>query len=81
MFILTSKYFDEWEKINQTSLPEKEEFYSSLNMEDITDANYMYEKRVCQDFERKNVGEYYDLYLKIDTLPFEDVLNTLEKCV
>ena len=81
MFILTSKYFDEWEKIDQTSLPEKEEFYSNLNMEDITDANCMHEKRVCQDFERKNVGEYHELYLKIDTLLFDDVLNTLEKCV
>ena len=25
-------------KINKTSLPEKEHFYSNLNMEDITDA-------------------------------------------
>ena len=28
---------DDWKKINETSLPEKEEFYSNLNMEDITD--------------------------------------------
>ena len=28
---------DDWEKFNETSLPEKEEFYSNLNMEDITD--------------------------------------------
>ena len=26
---------DEWEKFNETSLPEKEEFYSNLNIEDI----------------------------------------------
>ena len=31
----------EWAKFNETSLPEKEEFYSNLNMEDITDADYM----------------------------------------
>ena len=35
------KYMDEWEKFNETSLAEKEEFYSQLNMEDITDAYYM----------------------------------------
>ena len=30
----------EWEMFNETkTLPEKEEFYSSLNMEDITDAD------------------------------------------
>ena len=25
------EYMDEWEKFNETALPEKEEFYSSLN--------------------------------------------------
>ena len=28
---------DDWEKFNEKSLPEKEDFYSHLNMEDITD--------------------------------------------
>ena len=27
------KYIDAWEKFNETTLPEKEEFYSNLNME------------------------------------------------
>ena len=72
---------DKWEKFNETTLPEKEEFYSNLNMEDITDADYMYAKRVCKDFEIKNLGEYHDLYLKSDTLPLADVSKTLEKCV
>ena len=35
------KNMDEWEKFNETSLAEKEEFYSQLNMEDITDVYYM----------------------------------------
>ena len=29
----------EWEKFNETLFPKKEEFYSNLNMEDITDAD------------------------------------------
>ena len=33
---------DYWEKFNK--LPEKEKFYSNLNMEDITHANYMHAK-------------------------------------
>ena len=41
------------EKFNETTLPEKEEFYSNLNMEDIKDADYMQPKRVCKDFEIK----------------------------
>ena len=31
-------------------------------MEDITDANYAHGKRICKDFEVKNLGEYHDLY-------------------
>ena len=44
---------DEWEKFNETSLPEKEEIYNSLNMEEIIDANYMHAKIICKDFEIK----------------------------
>ena len=44
---------DNWEKFNQTSLPKKEDFYSQLNMEDISDADYAQAKRVCKDVEIK----------------------------
>ena len=33
------EYMDNWEKVTETKLPEKEEFYSNLNMEDITDVD------------------------------------------
>ena len=59
---------DNWEKFNEITLSEKEEFHSNLNNEDITDADYLHVKRVCKDFEIKNLGEYHDLYLKRDTL-------------
>ena len=70
---------DEWEKINERKLPEKEEFYSNLNMEDITDADYMHAKRVCKGFEIKKLGEYHDLYLKSDTLLLPDVFENFRK--
>ena len=44
---------NDWKKFNETSLPEKEDFYSHLNIEDITDADYVYAKRVFKDFEIK----------------------------
>ena len=40
------EYMDDWEKFNETSLPEKEYFYSHLNMEDITDVDYTHAKKV-----------------------------------
>ena len=57
------EYLDHWEKLDETALPEQEDFYSHLNMEDITDADYAHAKRVCKDFEIKNLGKYHDLYV------------------
>ena len=70
---------DEWEKFNETSLPEKEEIYNSLNMEEIIDANYMHAKIICKDFEIKSLGEYQDLHLKSDTLLLADVFENFRK--
>ena len=64
---------DDWEKIDETSLPEKDNFYSHLNMENITDADYALGKRVCKQFEIKNLGEYHALYVKSNTLLLADV--------
>ena len=67
------------EKFNETTLTEKEEFYSNVNMEDITEVDYMHAKRVCKDFEIKYLGEYHDLYLKSDALPLADVFKKFRK--
>ena len=65
---------DEWRKFNETTLLEKEEFYSNLNMADNTDADYMSVKRICKDFEIK-----FNLYLKRDTLLLADVFENFRK--
>ena len=69
------EYMDDWEIFNQTSLPEKEDFYSHLNMEDVTDADYDHAKEVCRDFEIKNLGEHHDLYVQSDALLLADVFE------
>ena len=73
------EYVNGWEKFKETSFPEKEEFYSNLNMEDITDADYMHAKRVCKDFEIKNLAEYHDLYLKSDTSLLANAFESFRK--
>ena len=73
---------DDWEKFNETTLPKKEEFCSNLNVEGITNADYMHGKLVCKDFEINHLGEYHDLYFKIDILLLTDVFETFRKmCV
>ena len=76
MFILI-EYMDDWEKFSETS--EKEEFYSHLNKEDITDDDYTYAKRVCKDFEIKNLGEYHDLY--VQRVSVSRCIRTFKICV
>ena len=66
---------DVWGKLNETSLPEKEDFYSHLNMEDITDADYAHTKRVSKEFKINNLGEYHDFYIQSDTLLSADVFE------
>ena len=41
------EYINDLKKFNETSLPGKEDFYSHLNMEAITEAGYAHTKIVC----------------------------------
>ena len=61
---------DDWENFNGTLLPEKEDFYSHLNMEDITDADYGH-----ANFQIKNLGEYHDFHVQGDTLLLANVFE------
>ena len=65
---------DSWERLDETSLPNKEAFYSSLNMENITEIDYRHENKVFKKFQLKPLGDYHDLYVQSDTLLLADVL-------
>ena len=69
------EYMGSWEKSDETSLPDKEAFYSSLNMEDVTDADHRHTKRVFKKLNNKNLGDYHDLYVQTDTLVLADVFE------
>ena len=43
--VYSYEYMGDKEKFSETSLSEKENFYSNVNMEDITDANYTHAKK------------------------------------
>ena len=74
------EYMDNWERFNETSLPNKESFYSSLNMENIDDIDYRHGNNVFKKL--KNLGEYHDLYVQSDTLLLADVFeNFRNMCI
>ena len=72
---------DNWGKFHETTLSKTEELYRNLNIEDITDVDFMHGKRVLKYFEITKFCEYHNLYLKSDTLRSLMFLNTLEKCL
>ena len=41
------KYMDSWKGFNETELPSKDKFYSTLNLEDISDDDYAHQ---CMEY-------------------------------
>ena len=66
---------DDWEKFNKTLLPEKKCFYSYLNMEDVTDADYTNAKRVWKRLWNNSLGKYHDLYVQSDNILLADIFE------
>ena len=76
------EYMDSWERFSETSLPSKEDFYSNLNMEDISDIDYRHANNVFKGFKLENLGDYHDLYVQSDTLLLADVFNNFrDMCI
>ena len=56
----------------------KKDFYSNLNLEDISDEDYAHAQKVWDVFKTKNLREYHDLYVQSDTLLLVDVYENFE---
>ena len=72
-------FMDSFEKFDQTELPTKDQFYSILNDQHITDVEYNHVKKVWKTFKIKTMGEYHDLYLGSDVLLLVDVFESFRK--
>ena len=71
-------YMDSFDKFNE-KLPTKEDFFSIMNNEYITDKDYQHAKTVWETFNLKTMGDYHDLYLKSDILLLADVFENFRK--
>ena len=71
-------YMDSFNKFDE-KLPLKEEFYSILNDEHISDEDYKHTQNVWNTFSLKTMGEYHDSYLKSDILLLADVFENFRK--
>ena len=73
-------FMGSFDKFNEKSTP-KEEFYSILNGENISESDYKHAQNVWNTFKLENMGQYHDLYMKSDVLLLADVLKTSERHV
>ena len=61
-------YMDSFNIFNETENPPKEAYFSILNNQEITNEDYEHSQLIWKEDKIKNLGEYHDLYLKIDVL-------------
>ena len=71
-------FMDDFNKFKEEGLPSKENFYSKLTGEDISDKDYNHAKSVWEEFKCKTMGDYHDLYLKSDFLILVDVFENFK---
>ena len=71
-------YMDSFDKFNE-KLPTKEDFYSKMNNEHITDKDYQRVHTVWETFMLKTMGDYHDLYLESDILLLADVFENFRR--
>ena len=72
-------YVSSLDKLSETQLPPKEEFYSQLYDEDISDDDYQHAINVWNTFNCKTIRDYHNLYLKSDVLLLADVFENFRK--
>ena len=65
---------DGWEKFGEAGLPEKDAFYSRLNVKGISGQDYEHAQQVWNTME--TLGCYHDTYLKTDLRLLADVFQT-----
>lgn len=69
------EYVDNWAKLEETSLPSKECFYSTLTDSHVSEEDYNHAKKVWTCFGIRTLGGYSDLYMKTDILLLTDIFE------
>ncbi|KAB0790023.1 hypothetical protein PPYR_15685, partial [Photinus pyralis] len=69
------EYVDCFEKLNERCLPPKNNFFSSLRGEEISEDDYTHALNIWNSFSIETLGQFSDLYLKTDVLLLADIFE------
>ncbi|KAL4107222.1 hypothetical protein QTP88_017605 [Uroleucon formosanum] len=69
------EYTNSWKRLEERRIPRKIEFYSTLTETGIKESDFEHAKEVWDHFGCTTLGEYSDLYLKIDVLLLADIFE------
>ena len=73
------EYMNSFKKFSEDKLPYKYEFFNSLKDKCISEKDYQRANNVWNAFKMKTMGDYHDLYLKIDVLLLTGVFEKMIK--
>lgn len=72
-------YVNSKHRLNDKCLPAKKCFFSKIKNTDITQEEYEHAQKVWSEFRVQTLGEYSDIYLKIDVLLLSIVFENFRK--
>ena len=73
--IFPYSWFDDEAKMTETGLPPREDFFSNLTEEGVSEEDYSHAKTVWEKFGMTTFKEYHDLYSMTDVLLLADVVQ------
>ncbi|KAB0790736.1 hypothetical protein PPYR_15666 [Photinus pyralis] len=72
-------FVDAFDKLDQTQLPNKADFFDKLHEQHITEDEYSRAQDVWNLFQCQTLGEYSDIYLKSDVLLLADIFENYRR--
>ncbi|XP_061193783.1 uncharacterized protein LOC133202021 [Saccostrea echinata] len=69
------EYMDSIDKFREKCLPERSAFHSSIDDQDLSEADFYHAQSVWKTFEMSDLGDYHDLYMETDIILLADVFE------
>ena len=73
--VYSYSYCDNFEVFKESTLPDKNSFYNTLNDSHISDKDYEHAQDVFTTLKMSSLREYHDFYLLYDVLLSSDVFE------